>query len=62
MVITTNDSCNTLVSLDVDVKNLESNASYGVPEEEYVRTELYVPSDDLYCMDADDSSEQQQIY
>lgn len=48
MVIATNDSCNTLVSLDVDIKNLDSIASSnGVPQHEFLRTEIYLPTDEF---------------
>jgi hypothetical protein len=54
MVIATNDSCNTLVSLDVDVKNLDSiSSSNGSPEQEFVQTEIYLPADEFCCIDVE---------
>jgi hypothetical protein len=60
MVIATSDSCNTLVSLENGIKQVHATSNeYGFQEEEYVRTELYLPVDEL---DFGDEQTQQAIY
>ncbi|CAJ1938250.1 unnamed protein product [Cylindrotheca closterium] len=59
MVIFNNDSCNTLVSLDVDPKSAEFNNRQSSPEEEYVETHIRLPVDE-YCYW--DEEEEQQLY
>eukprot|EP00980_Cylindrotheca_fusiformis_P025538 scaffold14008_cov124-Cylindrotheca_fusiformis.AAC.6 len=50
MVITTNDSCNTLFSLDADIKNRDPSCPNNVPPDcEYIRTDIYLPVDDSSC-------------
>jgi hypothetical protein len=61
MVIATSDSCNTLVSLENDIKQVNTNSSYSLGNDEngFVKTELYLPADDL---DFGDDLAQQAVY
>jgi protein N-terminal asparagine amidohydrolase len=63
MVIqTTYDSCNTLVSLEEDIKNSGLRSS-KFQAEEYIRTELHLPiDDDLYCYGDETATTDEPMY
>ncbi|KAL3944311.1 MAG: hypothetical protein SGBAC_001604 [Bacillariaceae sp.] len=59
MVIFNNDSCNTLVSLDVDHKTADNNNNQSSLEQEYVPTNIRLPLDEICYWDEE---EEQQLY